>query len=317
MDFLPMLAEVAAGLARPQKELSPKFFYDRRGSELFEAITRLPEYYPTRTERALLADFVPAWFRRIRPAAVVELGAGAAEKTRILLDALNPVSVTPTFVPIDISGEFLDATATRLRQEYPHLRVRPVTADLSEGVPETPGLPRPAVFAFLGGTIGNFRREGAVRLLSRISAAMRPEDRLLLGVDLIKDVAVLERAYNDAAGVTAEFNLNILHVLNRELGSDFDPSCFRHRAFFDLDENRIEMHLVACRPMTVHIPSAGDVRFEEGETVRTEISCKYDRAGVEALLGAAGLALDDWVVADPGFALAAGRRGEPGGEPGR
>jgi L-histidine Nalpha-methyltransferase len=307
-----MLEEVAAGLARPQKELSPKFFYDQRGSELFEAITRLPEYYPTRTERNLLREFVPGWFRRVAPASVIELGAGAGEKTRVLLDAMGPVSVSPMYVPIDISGEFLEAMAARLSQEYPQLQVRPVTADLSEGIPHTPGLPRPAVFAFLGGTIGNFRRDRAVRLLGRISAAMEPKDRLLLGVDLVKDVEVLERAYNDAAGVTAEFNLNVLHVLNRELNADFDPAAFRHQAFFATEESRIEMHLVANRAMTVRLPGAGEFRLAEGETIRTEISCKYDRPGVEAMMTESGLCLEEWVVADPGFALAVGRRGEPG-----
>ena len=298
-----MRAEVAEGLSRPQKELSPKWFYDRRGSELFEEITRLPEYYPTRTERRLLREHVPGWVADHLPRTLVELGAGAADKTRAILDAMREVIDGRVYVPVDISGEFLDGVAESLRAEYPRTEIRPVVADMSEALPLPASLPGPILFALLGSTIGNFPDAEAAALLRRVRSRMGEDDRFLLGFDLVKDVEVLEAAYNDAAGVTAAFNLNVLSVLNRELGADFDPDAFRHRAVFDADERRIEMHLVATRPLAVTIPGAGSFAFAEGETVRTEVSCKYDRARVDALFAAAGLRRDRWAEADPGFAL--------------
>lgn len=299
-----MREEVAAGLARRQKEISPKYFYDHRGSELFERITSLPEYYPTRAERALLREHVAGWVGALDPASLVELGAGAADKTRILLDTLGQAATAATYVPIDISAAFLEGAAAGLRADYPGIRIRPVAADLTTSLPLPPDLPRPALFALLGGTIGNFRPAGASALLGRSRAEMRPGDRLLLGVDLEKPVHVLEAAYNDSAGVTAEFNRNALRVLNRELGANFDLAAFRHHAFYNVDAHRIEMHLVAERPMAVTIPGAGTFDFGEGESLRTEISCKFDRPRVEAMLEDAGLTLERWVVGEPGFALA-------------
>jgi L-histidine Nalpha-methyltransferase len=301
-----MRGEVAAGLARPQKEISPKFFYDHRGSELFEAITKLPEYYPTRAERALLESHVPAWIRRVRPAALVELGAGAAAKTRILLDAMERFAPESTYVPIDISAEFLENAAATLRDEYPDMRIEPLAADMSRDLPLPEEMPRPAVFALLGGTIGNFQAAAAVSLMERTRAAMSDRDRFLLGVDLEKDVALLEAAYNDTAGVTAAFNLNVLDVLNRELDADFDPNLFRHLAFYNTEEHRIEMHLVATRATTVRIPGAGTFPFAEGESLRTEISRKYTRERVGDLFARSGLQLEDWFEGPPGFALAVG-----------
>jgi len=310
----PMRAEVAEGLGRKVKELSPKWFYDQRGSELFEAITRLPEYYPTRSERSLLRAFAREWIGEVAPRSLVELGAGAAEKTRILLDAIREASPGATYVPVDISGEFLANAAEGLREEYPELEIQPLVADMSEAVRLPDNLPRPAVFALLGSTIGNFRPRAAVSLLARVRTAMWEGDRFLLGADLEKDLDVLEAAYNDSAGVTAEFNRNVLHVLNRELGMDFVPDAFRHHAFYDCGRHRIEMHLVAERPMTVTLPGPDGTRvpfrFDAGESVRTEISCKYDRSMVESMLASAGLALDRWVEgpnARESFALAVGR----------
>ncbi|MBW3554665.1 MAG: L-histidine N(alpha)-methyltransferase [Gemmatimonadetes bacterium] len=305
-----MRAEVVAGLQRPQKELSPKWFYDQRGSELFEEITRLPEYYPTRSERALLTAFAPEWIAELRPASLVELGAGAADKTRILLDGIQAASPGATYVPVDISAEFLESAAEGLREDYPELEIQPLVADMAERIRLPESLPRPAVFALLGSTIGNFRPGAAVALLARTRAAMRDGDRFLLGADLDKDVDVLEAAYNDAAGITAAFNLNVLHVLNRELDADFDVAAFRHRAFYDRAKQRIEMHLVARRPVTATIPGAGTFAFAEGETVRTEISCKYDRAMIEGMFAGAGLLLEGWVDGPDHvhrFALAVGR----------
>jgi L-histidine Nalpha-methyltransferase len=298
-----MREEVAAGLRRAQKEISPKYFYDQRGSELFAEITRLPEYYPTRAERALLEAVVPGWIETVGPRSVVELGAGAAEKSRILLEALRRRSPEGTYLPLDISEDFLEGAAASLREDFPQLRIRPVAADMTVELKIPPALPRPAVFALLGGTIGNFRPARAAALLRRVRAEMRPGDRFLLGVDLIKSVEILEAAYNDAAGTTAEFNLNVLRVLNRELDADFDLAAFRHHAIYNEAKCRIEMHLVARAPVSVTIPGAGQFDFQAGETLRTEISCKYDRPRVEALLDEAGLRLEGWHTHPPGFAL--------------
>jgi L-histidine N-alpha-methyltransferase len=305
-----MLAEVAEGLSLPQKELSPKYFYDQRGSELFEEITRLEEYYPTRTERALLEAWMPALIRRLGSRALVELGAGSAEKSRIILDAMRDAGTAELYVPIDVSATFLGQTAARLRREYPRLLVEPAVADIAEELNLPRRLPRPTLFAFLGSTIGNFYPPAAIRLLARVRAAMEPGDRFLMGVDLRKDVRRIEAAYNDARGVTAEFNRNMLLVLNDELGADFDPLAFEHRAFYEPVAHRIEMHLVARETQLVAIPGIGVIRFEAGESLRTEISCKHDRESVAQLFEAAGLELEEWRT-DPDslFGLVVGVRG--------
>ena len=302
-----MLAEVADGLAATQKELSPKYFYDHRGSELFEEITRLPEYYPTRTERGILEAWMPDLVAGLGTRTLVELGAGSAEKSRVILDAMRAAGTAEAYVPIDVSATFLSHTAVRLRREYPGLRVEPAVADISEELNLPRRLPRPALFAFLGSTIGNFYPAAAVRLLRRVRAAMEPGDRFLMGADLRKDVARIERAYNDSRGVTAEFNRNMLRVLNHELGADFDPDAFEHRAFYERQAHRIEMHLVSTRPQVVTIPGIGPVRFARGETLRTEISCKHDRDSVSALFRQAGLRVESWRT-DPEelFALVVG-----------
>lgn len=302
-----MREEVVAGLKRPQKRVSPKFFYDRRGSELFEEITRQPEYYPTRTKRRLLTAHVAAWISDLRPRSLVELGAGAADKTTTILDAMHESVETPTYVPIDISGEFLDRVADDLRCAYPVAEVRPLVADMTAGFHLPPDLPRPVLFALLGGTIGNFPKAAGVAQLRRIRTEMAEPDRFLLGFDLQKDVSVLEAAYNDAAGVTAAFNLNMLNVLNRELGADFDSADFRHHAFYNTAEHQIEMHLVALRTVTVAIPDGGRFTFRRGESLHTEVSCKYTRASIEGMLLQAGLELERWTRGEPGFALALAR----------
>lgn len=311
-----LLEEVREGLSRPQKELPPKLFYDRRGSLLFEEITRLPEYYLTRTERALLASRMPAVVAWLAPRALVELGAGSADKTRLLLDAMHAAAgagmgAGETYVPIDVSAEFLHETAARLGRERPALRVLPLVADIGDPLPLPRELPRPALFALLGSTIGNFDAPAATALLRHVREAMRPGDRFLLGADLRKDPRIIEAAYNDAAGVTAEFNRNILRVVNRALGACFDPRDFDHRAIYDEHLHRIEMHLVARRALHVPVGGIGIVRFHAGETIRTEISCKYDRETVVGLFRAAGLELDDWIAAPPGtpaYALALASR---------
>ena len=299
-----MIDDVRDGLGRRQKELPPKYFYDERGSELFEKITRLPEYYLTRSERSLLETHAHSLVGALRPRTLVELGAGSATKTRILLDAMRDAGCAEQYVPVDVSQDFLAETARQLRTEYPSLRVTPAVADISTslGLPEH--LPRPVLFAFLGSTIGNFDALSARALLGRIRRVMRPFDRLLLGADLRKKRRVVEAAYNDGRGVTAAFNRNMLRVLNRELGSDFDVASFSHRAFYSAERHRIEMHLVSARDQVVHIPQVGDVHVTKGETIRTEISCKYDRPSVRRLLRAANLRLEQWMTDEDRFALA-------------
>lgn len=302
------LAEVRAGLSRTQKELPPKYFYDTHGSELFETITQLPEYYLTRTERALLERHIPAWIERLRPRTLVELGAGSAEKTRTILDAMVAAGTAEIYVPVDVSAAFLESTAARIRSAYPALEVRPAVADISTDFAITEDLSPPTLHAFLGSTIGNFSAEGAVRLLRSTRAAMSAPDRFLLGVDLRKNARVIEAAYNDAQGVTAEFNQNMLRVLNCEMGADFDVDAFEHRAFYNDRDHCIEMHLVARRSQRVSIPGAGEWEIAAGESIRTEISCKHDRGSVTELFTAAGLEIEQWETdADGRYALLLGR----------
>lgn len=289
-----MLAELRHGLSRPQKELPPKYFYDERGSELFEEITRLPEYYLTRTERALLERWMPEWIGILRPRTLVELGAGSAEKTRTILDALRVEVGFGAYVPVDVSADFLEATALRLAGDYPTLEVVPVVADMTASFALPPGLPRPTLHAFLGSTIGNFAPGEAVALLRGVRRRLLPGDGFLMGVDLRKDPAVIEAAYNDAAGVTAEFNRNMLRALNALAGADFRPDAFAHRAFYHRELHRIEMHLVPGEPQSVAIPGVGTVLVAAGESIRTEISCKHDRASVNAMLRAAGMEVTRW-----------------------
>ncbi|HEU0302554.1 MAG TPA: L-histidine N(alpha)-methyltransferase, partial [Longimicrobium sp.] len=239
--------EVAKGLSRPQKELSPRFFYDERGSRLFEEITQLPEYYLTRTERGLLRRWMPEWIGGLAPRALVELGAGSAEKTRIILDAIAATADSAVYVPIDVSADFLDDTAERIEAAYPSIQVIPLVADINDAFTLPGRLPRPTLHAFLGSTIGNFAPEPAAALLLRLRARMYETDRFLMGVDLRKDPAVIEAAYDDAAGVTAEFNRNMLRVLNATAGADFDVDAWEHRAFYDREAHWIEMHLVSVR----------------------------------------------------------------------
>lgn len=304
-----MLDDVRRGLSREQKELPSKYFYDTRGSELFERITRLPEYYLTRAERVILESDIPGQIEELRPRTLVELGAGSAAKTRFILDAMRRAGTLEEYVPIDVSAEFLEGTARALRAEYPGLRVDPAVADIDVTLGLPSHLRRPVLFAFLGSTIGNFHGDDAVVLLARVRDAMGPFDRLLLGADLRKDPALIERAYNDAAGVTAAFNRNVLQVMNREVGADFDPTAYAHRAFYSTRHHRIEMHLVALRDHAVRIPGVGTVSLVAGETIRTEISCKYDRDAIVSLLYRAGLALESWMTdgADR-FALAVALR---------
>ena len=301
------IREVAEGLSRPVKEISPKYFYDEHGSRLFEEITQLPEYYLTRTERALLQRWMPEWIGALAPRALVELGAGSAEKTRIVLDAIAAASPSAVYVPVDVSAEFLDETAARIGAAYPAMDVVPVVADITDafGLPE--GLPRPTVHAFLGSTIGNFAPADAVALLRRVRERMADGDRFLMGVDQRKDPATVEAAYNDAQGITAEFNRNMLRVVNALAGADFDPDAWEHRAFYDRENHWIEMHLVASADQAVTLPGGHTFHFAAGESIRTEISAKHDRGSVEAMFAAADLVVERWETdADGRYALVLG-----------
>jgi L-histidine N-alpha-methyltransferase len=289
-----MLADVRDGLRRAQRELPPKYFYDERGSQLFEDITRLPEYYLTRAETEILDARATTIVELTNARTLVELGAGSATKTRILLRAMQERGQRVTYVPVDVSEDFLRQTGASIEQEFPSLAVAPIVADIGESFEVPATLDRPVMFAFLGSTIGNFDDPSAIGLLRRVRRVMEPGDWLLLGTDLRKDVRTIELAYNDCAGVTADFNRNVLHVVNTELGADFDPKRFAHHAFYNGDAHRIEMHLISVGDQRVHIPSIGDFEFRHGESIRTELSYKYDRAAVDSLAAEAALAVRHW-----------------------
>jgi len=304
---LQMVRDVRDGLARSPRQLSPKYFYDERGSELFEEITQLPEYYLTRAERSLLELRIAGIIDAVHPCSLVELGAGSATKTHIILDQMRSSGCAECYVPIDVSKDFLKATAAQLRIDYPDIQIMPVVSDITKPF-ALPPIASPTLVAFLGSTIGNFPRDEAIRLLSHIAGEMGPSDRFLLGADLIKDPAIINRAYNDARGVTAAFNLNVLERLNRELKANFPVSDYEHHAFYSSENHRVEMHLIARTSHIVTIPEIGEIGIEKGETIRTELSYKYDRAILEDILSASGLSIEKWMPADDGsFALALAR----------
>jgi L-histidine N-alpha-methyltransferase len=292
------------GLTSRPKELPPKWFYDHRGSLLFDEITRLPEYYPTRTERSILVDRAAAIARITRADTLVELGSGTSEKTRLLLDALQSAGTLARFVPFDVSETMLRDAAAAVGKEYPGVAVHAVCGDFERHLDLLPGGGR-RLIAFLGGTIGNLLPDARARFIGEIAAGIGPGDALLLGTDLVKDPARLVAAYDDAAGVTAEFNRNVLLVLNRELGADFDPGAFEHVARYDPDNEWIEMRLRSTRPQVVTVPALDlVVPFGEGEEMRTEVSAKFRRERVERELAAAGLRLVEWWTDPAGdFAL--------------
>ena len=286
--------DVRSGLSAAQKWLPAKWFYDARGSELFEDITRLPEYYPTRAEREVLAREAAEIARVTGARTLVELGSGSSEKTRLLLDGLREHGTLRTFVPLDVSESALAEAVDAIRTDYPGLDVRGVVGDFTEHLGLLPG-EAPRVVAFLGGTIGNFLPADRLKFLRSVRDVLIAGEWLLLGTDLVKDPGTLVRAYDDAAGVTAEFDLNVLRVVNRSLGADFDLSRFAHESYWDSGNEWIEMRLRAREDMTVHIPGAGMVvHFAEGEYIRTEISAKFRPNGVAAELAESGFALERW-----------------------
>jgi L-histidine N-alpha-methyltransferase len=297
------LAEIVEGLSREQKALSPKFFYDERGSALFEAICDLPEYYPTRTELAIMREHIGAMSDRVGPrASVIEFGSGSSLKTRILLQHLH---CPAAYVPVDISRDHLVAAAEGLARDFPTIEILPVAADFTHSFP----LPSPRVppernlVYFPGSTIGNFAPGAALDLLRVMHEEAGENGALLIGIDLKKDPAVLHRAYNDSAGVTAEFNRNMLRRLNREFGADFDLSAFRHRAIWNDADGRIEMHLVSQRRQTVHV-GGREFGFEPDEFIVTEHSHKYSPLQFSAMAKRAGFRVtESWTDPNRWFSV--------------
>ena len=313
-DERSLADDVLDGLTRPFKELPPKHFYDAYGAELFDRICELPEYYPTRAERAILEQSSAEIVAATGAAELVELGSGTAAKTRLLLGAMADAGTLRRYVPVDVTESMVVSCADELVDEFPGLRVHGIVGDFERHLSHVPPPDGPRIVAFLGGTIGNFTPGSRRRFLRAIAKLLRPGiDHLLLGTDLVKDPAVLEAAYDDSAGVTAEFNRNVLRVINRELDADFDVDAFEHVAFFDREREWIEMRLRAERRMDVHVGRLGlDVAFAPREELRTEISAKFTIKRLGADLAAAGLELRD-VLTDPEELFALSLSARPAG----
>ncbi len=291
-------SEIRLGLLRRPREISPKYFYDDYGSALFERICDLPEYYQTRTERALLIRFAERIVELSGADALVELGSGSSSKTRLLLDAIARAEKLSLFVPFDVNEGVVQQVAADFTDHYDGLRVHGVVGDFMKHVAFIPDGGRRLVI-FLGGTVGNLLPHKAVSLLSEVSNGMDSGEFFLLGTDLVKDVDRLEAAYNDSQGVTAQFNKNALRVLNHLVDADFDPDAFEHRAFYNRETNWIEMRLRSMRDQVVRLPGIEmQIAFPRGEEILTEISMKYDRDGVEALLKESGFQMVEWLT-DP------------------
>ena len=310
--------DVRQGLTSELKELPPKYFYDARGSALFDQITTLPEYYPTRCEREILNRRAPEIVRRSQASELIELGSGSASKTRALLYAMAGEGTLKRYVPLDVSQATVESCAAELLELYPGLEIHGVVGDFDRDLDRVP-IGERRLFAFLGGTIGNLYPDERSAFLIRLRERMRPEDRLLIGTDLVKDRSVLEAAYNDSAGVTAEFNRNVLRVINAGLDADFEPEAFEHVAFFDEANSWIEMRLRANGAQRVRIDGADlEVTFADGEEIRTEISAKFTREAVERELRAADLRLDEFFTdGSKLFGLAFARAARLGPAPGR
>ncbi len=300
---MPGLAEdVLAGLLHPPRSLPPKYFYDERGSQLFDAICATPEYYVTRTEDALLLACAADVIDEVCPAHIIEFGSGTSRKTRHLFDQCAAAGQAAAYWPFDVCEEMLLHSGRHLLQQYDWLQINALVGDYLAGLHH---LPRPdgnCLYLFLGGTIGNFSADEALRFLREVRAGMRPGDRLLLGADRIKDPAVLHAAYNDQAGITAEFNLNLLQVLNRELDAEFDPEGFRHAADYNEQATRIEMYLIALADQEVTLERLGcQLSLREGERILTEISRKFSLAGLQSLLADAGFVIERHFEPENGY----------------
>lgn len=288
---MPTLADdVRQGFASTPRSLPPKYFYDDRGSLLFDRICDTPEYYPTRTEDALLGAYAPDIMNAAGAPHVMELGAGACRKTRHLLRAAEMLDFPVTYWPFDVCEGILREAGAALTAEFEWLTVNALVGDYLGGLHRPTPEHEPTMFAFLGGTIGNFEPEQAQAFLSELAGVMEPEDTLLLGADRVKDTAVLEAAYNDRAGITAAFNRNVLNVLNRELDANFDPEAFHHRAIYNERAGQIEMYLVSLRSQRVRVAALdAEYAFAAGDFILTEISRKFTLGQLEAMLNGAGL----------------------------
>jgi L-histidine N-alpha-methyltransferase len=295
-EFLADLAQdVRTGLSTLPKELPPKYFYDERGSRLFEDITSLPEYYPTRAEQEILDRVGAELIETVRPEELVELGPGSARKTHALLGPMVTGGHGRTYVPVDVSESAVREAAGRLAMTYRALEIHGVVGDFEQDLERLRHNGRRRLVAFLGGTLGNLDRNQRRAFLGRIRRLLEPDDGLLIGTDLVKDEATLEAAYNDSAGVTAEFNRNVLRVINANLGGDLDPARFDHVALYHEGEQRIEMRLRSRESQTARIDALDmDVSFERGEDILTEISCKFTREGLTREYAASGLELVSW-----------------------
>lgn len=297
-----LVEDASAGLLERPRQLPPKYFYDDRGSQLFEAICRTPEYYPSRTEAGLLADHATTIIERTRPAHMLELGSGSSRKTRYLLDACDRLGRHCCYWPFDVSAQMMLDAGAALVADYHWLRVHALIGDYTGGLVRLP-LPDDGsrLIVFLGGTLGNFEPQAASAMLREIAALMGPQDALLLGLDRVKSRQRLEAAYDDAEGITAAFNRNLLAVLNRELGADFPVDAYRHHAVFDADKARIEMRLAAEYGHRVQLPVLDtSIEMAAGEEILTEISRKFTPESIECLLADAGLRLDIHFEADDG-----------------
>jgi L-histidine N-alpha-methyltransferase len=305
-----MRRDVRAGLSTDPKELAPKYFYDELGSQLFEQITELPEYYPTRAERSILAERAGEIVATAgEPATLVELGSGSAAKTRHLLSAMRDADCLDTYVPVDISEQITHETAEALVGEYPGLAVRGLVCDFEHDLERIPECDGGRLIAFLGGTIGNLYPRPRRDFLTRLGGLMGSDDRLLLGTDLVKAHHRLEAAYDDESGVTAEFNKNVLRVLNRELGADFDLDSFEHVAVYDAEEARMDIRLRSLEQQTIRVEGLEmDVSFARGEEMRTEISSKFTYEQLARIYEEAGLTISGWFTdADCDYALSLAR----------
>jgi dimethylhistidine N-methyltransferase len=290
----PIAEEVLSGLSARPRRLPPKFFYDAAGSHLFEQITETPEYYPTRTERAILTDYAGEIISQAgNNLTLVELGAGSASKTQVLIKALLRRQLRADFYPVDVSSSALQGALTTLNGHFPRLRVSPIVADYTHQIPDLNVLPGRKLVLFIGSTIGNFEPDEAMAFLKSVHRSLQPGDALLIGFDLIKDAGVLHAAYNDARGVTAAFNKNMLVRINRELGGSFDLDAFEHVALWNQRKSRIEMHLESTREQAVWVQDLGrSFHFEQGERIHTENSYKFNTASMRRLLRRSGFKLE-------------------------
>lgn len=307
---VPTLAEeVRSGLTSKPYTLPPKFFYDAEGSELFDRICDTPEYYPTRTEGALVTEHAARIIATAEPDHIIELGAGTCRKTRALLRACEEQGRSAHFWPQDVCGPILEATGAALLEEFPHLAVTALVGDYHAGLGTLPAMQGRKLFVFLGGTLGNFEPDEATAFLQELAGIMSPADHLLVGVDRIKDRAILEAAYNDREGITAAFNLNVLNVLNRDLGGTIDPQGFRHEAIYNPSATQIEMYLIARRTQSAVLAGLEQpLQFAEGDRIRTEISRKFTPESLARLLAAADLEMDAHFEPENGyFSLALAR----------